>query len=246
MAGVDDPAERLSTAWVARLSGYSVQQIRDLEGLGVISEASRAANGYRRFSGVHVRDLGAYRHLAFAVGPVQARRAMRAVRSLPPDRAAALVAAFHTTLNRERDGALAAQEALRMIGAEAATDAEPVPEDSMTITELATALGVPASTLRFWEREKLLAPERISTRAGSARRYQPGVVREARIIAALRAAGYGIPQVRQTLTAVREWRDLDDPLDALASRVETLMQRTLALLRAGVVLADIIDSGARA
>jgi DNA-binding transcriptional MerR regulator len=217
-----------------------VQQIRDLEALGVIARAPRAANGYRRFSRLHVRDLRAYRELATAVGPVRARHAMREIRVLPRGRAAALVNSFHVALDRERDAALAARQALEMIRAEAAADAEPAGADSMTITELAGALGVRASTLRFWEKAGLVRPERVTGRAGAARRYPLPAIREARITAALRAAGYRIPDVRRTMAAVRHLHDLDDPLKALDSHVETITRRTLALLRAGTDLADII------
>jgi DNA-binding transcriptional MerR regulator len=99
-------AEALSTAAVSAAAGYSAQQVRDLEALGVIPAAHRAGNGYRRFSAVHVRDLRAYRDLARAVGPVEARRAMREIRFLPSGQAAALVCSFHSRLNRERDQAL--------------------------------------------------------------------------------------------------------------------------------------------
>ena len=64
----------MSTATVAAASGYSVQQVRDLEALGVIPAATRAPNGYRQFAAEHVRGLRAYRDLARAVGAVEARR----------------------------------------------------------------------------------------------------------------------------------------------------------------------------
>jgi len=236
----DAAAQGLSTASVSAISGYSVQQIRDLEALGVISPVSRAANGYRRFSRRHVRDLRAYRDLATAVGPVRARQVMREIRTLPRDQAVALLSSLHTALSRERDGALAAQRALRMIRAEASAEAEPAAGDSMTITELAGALGVRASTLRFWEKAGLVLPERVWSRAGAARRYPLPAIREARITAALRAAGYRIPDVQRTMTALRQLHDLDDPLTALESRVDAIAVRTLALLRAGADLSAII------
>ncbi|TDC69460.1 MerR family transcriptional regulator [Actinomadura sp. GC306] len=234
--------EGLGTDAVSAVTGYSAQQIRDLEALGVIAQARRAANGYRRFSPLHVRDLHAYRDLATAVGPVRARHAMREIRVLPPGEAAALVSSFHVALNRERNDALAAREALRMIRAEAASDTKPADDDAMTITELAGALGVRASTLRFWEKEGLVRPERVATRAGSARHYPLSAIQEARITAALRAAGYRIPDVRDTMNAVRRLHDLDDPLKALDSHVEAITHRTPALLRAGTTLAAIITT----
>lgn len=236
------PAARLTTASVSAASGYSVQQIRDLEALGVIPPAPRAANGYREFSSEHVRDLRAYRNLATAVGPDRARRALREVRRLPHDQAVALLSSFHVGLTRERADALAAREALQMIRAEASVETEPTTADSMTIAELAGALGIRTSTLRFWEKVGLIVPERVASRAGAARRYPLPAIREARITAALRAAGYRIPDVRQAMTAIRQLQDLDEPLRALESRVEAIAQRTLALLRASADLADIVTT----
>jgi len=219
-----------------------------LEALGVISPVPRAPNGYRRFSRRHVLDLRVYRDLSFAVGPVQARRVMRKIRALPHGEAAALVNSLHVGLDRLRADALAAREALETIRAEASADAEPADEDAMTITELAGALGVPASTLRFWEKAGLVLPERVATRSGTARRYPLHAVREARITAALRAAGYRVPDVRRTMDALRRLHDVhdaDDPLRALDAHVDAITRRTLALLRAGAGLADIIGDPRR-
>ena len=66
----------MRTAEVARAAGCSVQQVRDLEHAGVIPPARRAPNGYRAFGDVHVAAVLAYRSLALAVGPVEARGVM--------------------------------------------------------------------------------------------------------------------------------------------------------------------------
>jgi DNA-binding transcriptional MerR regulator len=230
----------LSTAAVSAATGYSVQQIRDLEAHGVVESAPRKANGYRVFSARHVRDLHAYRDLAGAVGPVEARNVMRQIRVLAPGEAAALVASLHIELTREREQALEARRALLLIRAEAATEVESSESDTMTITELAGALGVRASTLRFWETEGLVTPHRVATSAGSARRYPLAAIREARIVAALRAAGHRIPDVHRALTDLRDLHDIDVSLRVLDSRIDDIAARTLALLRAGAVLAEII------
>lgn len=232
----------LSTAEVAAASGYSVQQVRVLEEQGVIPPATRAANGYRRFGPTHVRDLVAYRDLALAVGPVEARRVLREIRTVAPTDAAALVSALHTRLATQREEALAAQSALRAISAEPSTDAPAAPGDTMTIGELAGGLGVRASTLRFWEREGLLRPDRT----GGARRYPLPAIREARIVAALRSAGYRIPDVRRALAALRSVGPVGpagSTGDALTARLDDLGRRTLALLRAGTTLAAIVAEG---
>ncbi|MBP2478527.1 DNA-binding transcriptional MerR regulator [Crossiella equi] len=232
----------MNTAAIAARSGYSVQQVRDLEALGVLPPATRSHNGYRQFAEAHLDALRAYRDLAHAVGPVEARRAMREIRVLPRAEAAALLCGFHTRLNDERDQALTARAALAAIRDEATTDAEPTPGDTMTITELAQALGTRASTLRFWEQAGLVTPERVVTRAGTARRYPLTAIREARITAALRAGGYRVPDVHKALTAVRDLRDVTDSLAALDARLAAIAQRALALLRAGTLLAEIIET----
>lgn len=230
----------LTVAAVAEATGYSVQQIRDLEGLGVIAPAVRADNGYRQFSDDHVHDLRAYRDLAHAVGPVDARGAMRAIRSLPLDEATAVVCAFHVRLDRQRDQALAARAAAQTIHAEERTDAAAVDADAMTITELSRALGIRSSTLRFWEQAGLVTPERVRTPAGSARRYHLAAIREARVTAALRTAGYRIPDVRQAVAAMRDLDDIGDSVAALDAHLDGIARRVLALLRASARLSEII------
>ncbi|TWG08451.1 MerR family transcriptional regulator [Saccharopolyspora dendranthemae] len=232
----------LSTAAVAAASCYSLQQVRDLEGRGVIPEADRADNGYRRFSEAHVRALRAYRDLAHAVGPVEARRAMREIRRCAPEIGVALISSLHAGLNQERGQAMAARRALEAIEAEERVDAEPVEADSMTITELSQALGVKSSALRFWEGEALVAPDRVATRVGTARRYGLVAIREARITAALRAGGYRVPEVREAIGAIRELRDVSGSLAALDARLLAIGQRGLALLRAGALLAELIET----
>ncbi|WP_019203773.1 MerR family transcriptional regulator [Tsukamurella sp. 1534] len=237
-------AERVGsgTAQVSSATGYSLQQIRDLEAAGVLAPVPRAPNGYRVYSDEHVRDLRAYRDLAAAVGPVRARSVFRGVRAEGADAAVALVAGLHEELAREREQALAARAALRAVRGEAAVEAPPAPGDDLTITELAGALGVRASTLRFWEREGLLMPSR-SASPGAARRYPVPEVRMARIVAELRGAGYRIPDARRAVMALRELGDGASSEAALDARIAAIGRRQLALLRAGAVLAAVIEGG---
>ncbi len=254
----------LRTSDVARATGWSVQQVRDLEALGVLPPAGRSSNGYRTFGDEHVLALRAYRGLATAVGPVVARAVLREVRTLPLPDAAARVGALHVTLARERDEALVARRALLAIRAEGGPTGETGPgeagpdeggpsahvpagadgdeDDVLTITGLAAALGVRASTLRHWEREGLVAPERVATRAGThgARAYPPAAVREARITAALRSAGYPVPAVRETIAALRRLDDVAPTLTALDARLDAIARRTVALLAAGSDVARLL------
>ncbi|MFE7507077.1 MerR family transcriptional regulator [Promicromonospora sp. NPDC057488] len=234
----------LRTADVARESGYSAQQVRDLERLGVIPPAARAANGYRSYAPVHVHALRAYRGLASAAGPVEARRLLAEALTGSVADAAAAIGAVHVRLARDRDEALRARSALRAIQSEATDGERPPadPADVLTITQLASALGVRTSTLRFWEQEGLVAPERVTSLR--ARQYGPAAVREARIVAALRASGYGVPAVRDVVASLRRLPGADEGVaragQILDRRLDDLAARTVALLRAGAALAEII------
>lgn len=231
-----------TTGRLAHAAGCSVQQVRDLERLGVIPPARRLANGYRRFSTVHLTALRAYRRLAVSVGPVVARATMRDIRQLPHDAAVARVVALHVDLARSREQALLALRALDGIVDESAREAPAAPGDSMSITELSAALGVRASTLRFWEQEGLITPERPVERGP--RRYPPSAVRDARVVTALRAGGYRVPAVQAVMASVTSVGDTKDARDALHGRLRTIAASSEALLQAGADIAELLRPSA--
>jgi DNA-binding transcriptional MerR regulator len=238
MGEASESAGSYTTSRLAAASGYSVQQVRDLERLGVIPPANRQSNGYRRFGPEHLTALHAYRQLAVAVDPVNARITMTEARQLPYNEAIARVVALHVDLARSRDDTIAALRALDSIVEEDRDTATPTPADAMSITELAAALGVRSSTLRFWEQQGLVTPER-TTRLG-ARSYPVAAIRDARIVAALRAGGYRIPAVQAVIESVHSLNP-DDARHALQERLRTIATRSNALLRAGTDIANLIS-----
>ena len=66
---------------------------------------------------------------------------------------------------------------------------------SMSISEAAQTAGVPASTLRYYEREGILPPVRRS--AGGVRVFGEDEMVALRVVHCLKAAGLSIPQIRQ-------------------------------------------------
>jgi DNA-binding transcriptional MerR regulator len=230
----------LRTVEVARESGYSVQQVRDLERLGVIPPAARSKNGYRSYTPLHVQALRAYRGLACAVGPVAARQMLAELRTETIATAASAINAVHVRLARERDEALRAQQALRAIQSEAEPGEFERESDVMTITELAGALGVRPSALRFWEQEGLVVPERVTSLR--ARRFGLPAIRAARIVAALRGSGYGIPAVRDVMGSLHRLDGVEAAERILRQRLDQIAARTVALLRAGTDLAAVVMS----
>ncbi|QIS20367.1 MerR family transcriptional regulator [Nocardia terpenica] len=216
----------LRTADVARLSGYSVQQIRNLERDGVLPPATRTATGYRVYGRSHVLSARAYRAFAAGTGPVEAKQILRAAHEHPVSALLALVDAAHARLDRDRRDLESAKTAVHYIAEEPIADVRP--SDSMTISELASALGIRTSTLRHWDATGLVSPSRGATRA--ARIYTPEEVRAARIVHQLRRAGYGITVLQTLLPEFRGARRSGEVLAGLAARDATIQARSKALL----------------
>ncbi|MBF6457112.1 MerR family transcriptional regulator [Nocardia cyriacigeorgica] len=226
----------LRTVDVARRAGYSVQQVRKLEHHGVLPPAARTESGYRTYDEIHLRSALAYRALAAGVGPVEAKRIMRAVHRAPLPEALALLDDAHARLARERTELRLARAAAEAISAEPI--AEVTESDAMSVAELADALGVRKSALRHWEAEGLISADRSTARG--ARRYSPAQVRDARIIHQLRNAGYRIDTLRTLVPNLPRAHHNDAIAAALDAREASITARSRALLDAAAALADVI------
>jgi DNA-binding transcriptional MerR regulator len=227
----------MSTAEVGRQAGYSTQQVRDLERLGVLPAAERTPSRYRVYRSEHVDALRAYRGLALAAGPVRARKLMPLLLASPLPEVAAIVDNLHAELAAERAAVVNARTGLDIIRSEVG-DAFDGSRDSMTISELATALGVPASTLRHWEAEGLVRPDRLGS--SHARRYSWQAIIDARIAAALRAGGHRIPTIAAVLERLRDYSNPTDADELLVGRLAQLAERSVALLEASSSLHRLI------
>ncbi|MBF8189474.1 MerR family transcriptional regulator [Nonomuraea sp. K274] len=226
----------MRTADIARQTGYSVQQIRNLEQDGVLPRAARTPTGYRIYAEPHLHSALAYRALAAGTGPVEAKKILRAAHEHPASDALALLDAAHARLHTERRELALAKEAAQAIAAEPITGVRP--SDSMTITELATALGVRPSTLRHWDAEGLVVPRRDSVR--EPRRYPPDQVRDARIVHQLRLAGYRITTLKALMPHLGRAHHRDELMTTLAARDAGINARSRALLEGAAALSAVI------
>lgn len=230
----------MRTVDVARRAGYSVQQVRNLERDGVLPPATRTPAGYRIYTKQHVRSVLAYRALAAGTGPVQAKNIMRAAHRYPASGLLALLDAAHARLDTERRELELATEAAQTIAAEPIEDVRPA--DSMSISELAAALGVRPSALRHWDAEGLVVPRRVPGRG--MRRYSPDDVRDARIVHQLRMAGYRIAPLRVLMPQLRRPHRWEEVMATLAARDASIDARSRALLDGAAELSAVISPAA--
>ncbi|RSM75069.1 transcriptional regulator [Amycolatopsis sp. WAC 01375] len=230
----------MRTAEIARLAGCSVQQVRNLERDGVLPAATRTASGYRSYEEIHLRSALAYRALAAGVGPVEAKKIVRALhRDSLPD-VLALLDAAHAGLDAERADLKEAREAVRVISREPIADVRG--SDSMSVSELASALGVRPSTLRHWDAERLVVPGRDER---GTRRYTPSQVRDARIVQQLRLAGYRVAPLRALMPELRRSRRLEDVAAALSARDAGITARSRALFDGTAELSRVVEPDQR-
>jgi DNA-binding transcriptional MerR regulator len=225
----------LRTVDLARCSGYSVQQVRKLEHEGVIPKAPRTPASYRQFDDGHLHALNAYRALARGLGPVSAKQFLREALHAPTADTLARFDAAHAQLTTERTQLAAARAAASHIAAEPITDVND--EDWLSVGELASALGLRTSTLRFWESKDLVVPSRTSNRA---RRYSPEHVRDARIVHQLRTIGQPIDGIRTLLPELRSGLRHPEMDATFAAREANITNRSLALLDAATPLRALI------
>jgi DNA-binding transcriptional MerR regulator len=230
-------SQDMRTVDVARRAGYSVQQVRDLERDGVLPPATRTATGYRIYAEIHLQSALAYRALAAGAGPPEAKKIVRAVHHFPTSYMLALLDAAHARLDAERTELMQAKQAAQAISGEPIEDVRA--SDSMSVSELAAALGVRPSTLRHWDAEDLVVPDRDPARG--TRRYTPTHVRDARIVHQLRRAGYHIAPLRALMPQLRRARRSDDVASALAARDASITARSQALLDGAAALSAVLS-----
>lgn len=94
------------------------------------------------------------------------------------------------------------------------------PEQLLPIGELSRASGLTVSALRFYDRTGVLTPAWVDSRSGY-RRYSPGQVSEARILAGMRRVQMPVAEMAATLESLREG-DLDSAHDLLSAHLRRL------------------------
>ncbi|MEX2971739.1 MerR family transcriptional regulator [Streptomyces sp. C184] len=212
---------------LARLAGVSTQQIRNYVDAGILPPTERTPAGYRKFDARHREALVTYRALAKGFGWDTARSIMQAVHERDLPRALALVDAGHASLHEQRLSLLATGEALEAVAGQP-VDASAV-RSGMRIGEVAAHLGVRTSALRVWESSGLLTPRRGP--GTGYRLYDPGDVRDARVVHMLRRGRYALPQIRTVLDGLRRTGDTEALRTAIAERRAAITRTSLDMLK---------------
>ncbi|MER5650233.1 TioE family transcriptional regulator [Streptosporangium sp. NPDC002524] len=180
---------------LAREHGLSTQAVRNYEDAGILPAAARTVHGYRAYTPLHARALGAFLALVPGHGHRTATAIMQAVNRGAVEEALLLVDESHGQLLDDRRTLQAVEAALR--------DLAPVPQErgDTFIGPLARRLGVRPATLRKWENAGLVRPHR-DPRTGY-RVYSAADVRDVRLAHQLRRGGYPLERIAPLIAQVR-------------------------------------------
>jgi DNA-binding transcriptional MerR regulator len=210
---------------LARSCRVSAQHCRDLETMGVLPPARRTSGGHRRYTDSHVAALQAYESLARAHGNGRAGEIVKLVNRDQIDDALESVDQRHAVIHRQR---AKTREVIGLLQGRVGAPLGRVGR-ALTISEAATALDLTTSTLRHWEAEGLVTPERDPH--NGYRRYRASTLRRLAIVRMLRDAGYPVEQVREVAGRL----DSDDPeraIELARHRLRELADATRAAVAA--------------
>jgi DNA-binding transcriptional MerR regulator len=111
---------------------------------------------------------------------------------------------------------------------------------SYTIGQLAKAADVPTSTLRFYERTKLLTPTTRSD--GNYRQYDSAALQRLRFIRAAQATGFSIEDIRELLSLTHsDDPPCDDVLSLMTNRLAEVRERLKKLRHVERVLSKALN-----
>ncbi len=204
----------------------SAQAVRNYDDAGILPPTERSESGYRRYTPLHAQALRAFVALRGGHGYERAAEIMRAINRGDTEAAYRLIDAAHIALLTERN---TRTEVAGALGALSTATPAPIDGKPLTVGELARRLDIHPATLRTWETEGIVRPER--DRATGYREYGPDGVRDAEIARQLRRGGYPLRQVARFLESLREaggTEALSAFLDSWQARLTTRGRRLLA------------------
>ncbi|MFD2329065.1 MerR family transcriptional regulator [Cohnella sp. GCM10020058] len=181
---------------IAKKLNISTSTLRHYEAWGIVPPVERAANGYRVYTKEHEVYFQCIRDLYAGFGMNLIREAMpRIVRGEILD-ALWLINKAQVRLHTEKE---TVQKTVDMLGLTALSDLPAYRnKSSFTIGEVAEEANVSASSIRHWEKEGLIKPQR--RQESRFRMYSPSDIRRVLVIRTVQRAVYSLDTVREVLS----------------------------------------------
>lgn len=231
----------LRTQDIADLAGIHPNTVRFYERIGLISPVPRDANGYRRFTPEHVRQVMVCRHIYSHGWLGKKARAIsnRLISALVAgslDEARSQASRYLEHLQFERE---LAKETAQILARWSKRQPSPNEGPKLNHAQAADLIGVTEEVLRNWERNGLIKVPRYGP--NRARIYGPAEIERLRIIYLLRQAGFSIVSIHSSLQAY----DRGDSESVLKSLNVPLPDPDAAWIYVGDRWIDALEGGIR-
>jgi len=231
----------LRPADLARATGLSTQSVRTYETLGFLPPVARSSTGHRQYDQRHLRAIEAARVMQVGYGWMPALQIMRRLHQGDIILALELVDARHAELHagrREIEEILAALRLALEQDDGRGHGSGVKREDPVRVAAAAHSIGVPTSSLRFWEQAGLIHPKRDTQ--NRYRLYDRTQVRNLRVISTLRQANYSLERIATVLTELGQGRP-ESTLAAIRHHRAELIERSRCCAAATAAFWDYLN-----
>jgi DNA-binding transcriptional MerR regulator len=227
----------LRTRDLATAAGISVQQVRNYEAHGLLPNATRGPTGYRLYTQQHLAALHTVRSLVPGYGWQRTSAIMQALHRDDLSAALALVDERHAEQARKREQVEQTLAALRALAAQLTAGHRAQQAQPLRVGAAAKQVGVRVSAVHFWEQLGLLHPLREPQ--SRYRVYDEQQLRQLRVVALLRDAGYSFGVIRSVLETLAAGRP-EQAIAAVEQRREELARISWSCVDALTHLRDYV------
>lgn len=228
----------MRTTDLAKAVGLGAQQVRNYEAWGFLPAVERNERGYRLYTERHLEALRTTKTLLSAGYSWQeANAVMRAVHEGNLDTALTIVDSRHAMLDQRRKHIETTLEAIHVLILEPATETGGGNVGGLRVGDAAKAVKVRPSSLRFWEQQGLLQPER-DDRSGY-RIYNRQQMNHLNVVVLLRDANFGFGAIRSVLDELATGRP-ESTLRAIEKLRTVISSSSRACTRATATLWNYI------
>ncbi|WP_303448281.1 MerR family transcriptional regulator [Oceanobacillus profundus] len=183
---------------IAKKLGISTSALRHYESWGIVPPPERSANGYRIYTEEHVAYFECIRAMNSGFGMHLIRQIMPLIQENKLTEALWIVNEAQAKQHQEK---LKAEQALQALELEELEHfSTRLTKEFYSIREVADKIDVPTSTLRHWEKEKLITPKRDPE--NGYRIYSRSDIRKLLIIRTIRSAVFYLDIVRDVVNEI--------------------------------------------
>ncbi|WP_019640263.1 MerR family transcriptional regulator [Paenibacillus fonticola] len=191
---------KLKPIEIARKLDVGTSALRHYEAWGIVPPPQRGTNGYRIYTEEHEAYFKCIRAMYPGFGMALVRKVMPMLQQKKYTEALWEINRVQAELYQKKQQALQALEILKpdQMASFLASRKKPW----YTIGEVAKEIGVPATTLRHWEKEGLIAPDRDPE--SGYRRYHRDDIRRLLIIRTVQSSVYLLETVRGIMEKINQ------------------------------------------